>query len=1211
MSGEATDYRTLFERALLTLDELKAKLEAVERRRTEPIAIIGMGCRLPGGGNDPEAFWRLLTQGTDCISEVPSDRWDLETFYDPEQGAPGKMYTRRGGFLDSVDRFDPHFFGIAPREAVSMDPQQRLLLEVCWEALEDAGLAPARLAGSATGVFIGMTSWDYSLLQTKAGEPADTYFTTGTAHSIAAGRLSYLLDLRGPNLAVDTACSSSLVALHIACQSLKAGESRMALAGGVNLLLSPDTTIGTCQARMISADGLCKTFDASANGYVRGEGCGIVVLKRLSDALADGDRILALVRGTAINQDGRSSGITAPNGPAQEAVVREALSRAGLAGDQVGYVEAHGTGTSLGDPIEVRALANVLGPGRPASRPLLIGSVKTNIGHLESAAGVAGLIKAILALRHDEIPPQLHFKVPNPLIPWDTIPVKVVTEPTAWPGGERRIAGVSSFGFSGTNAHVILEQAPQPEPRIAELERPLHLLALSAKTPAALGELIRRYQGRLEDEGAYADVCFTANSGRGHFSERIAVVASSAEEARGLLAAAVEDKEAAGLLRGRAAERGRPALAFLFTGQGSQYFGMARELFDSQPTFRKALQECDEILRPLLPRPLLSVLYDEEGTLLDETSFTQPALFSLEYAVAKLWRSWGIEPTLVMGHSVGEYAAACVAGVFSLEDGIRLIAARGRLMQALPRGGGMAAVLTDEPAVRDAIQGLEDRLSIAAVNGPTNVVVSGDSTALQAVVERFRAQGVRSQALTVSHAFHSPLMEPMLREFEGLVRQVSFAEPRLGLVSNLTGRVASAEEVADPAYWCRHVREAVRFAAGMQTLSELGCEVFLEVGPQPTLLGMGARCLPAGQGQWLASLRKGKRDWRQLLETLGTLYTLGVEPDWRAFDRNYPRSKVSLPSYPFQRESYWLEAARRGARPAGQGGGSGVPTGHPLLGHRLRSPFADTSFESQLAPDRPAYLRDHGFFGRPVFPAAGYVELALAASATLGSGLPAVEDLTIEEALQLREGESQLIQLVLSPDGGFQIFSPEAESESGVWRRHAVGRVRLDDLGPAGSGSTLDEARKRCATPLPRADFYSFLRKSGVEYGPAFQGAEQIWTGEGEALAHVRLPAALVAGAAAYRFHPVLLDAGLQVLAAGLWSGMAADGSLFYMPTGAKRLRLYSSIGTQLWAHLSIRDCSQPGAPSLTADLRFFDEDGRLVADVERLEVMRATREAL
>jgi microcystin synthetase protein McyG len=925
--------------ALLAAD-LQSRLETLERSRREPIAVIGIGCRFPGGAADPESFWRLLRSGTDAVGEMPAERFDMDAFYDPNPDAPGKLATRRGGFLGPVDGFDPEFFGISPREALSMDPQQRILLEVAWEALEHAGQSPEALHGSRTGVFLGMSATDYymEMLLGVDTRTSDAYLATGNARSVASGRISYLLGLRGPSLSVDTACSSSLVAVHLACQSLRSGASRLALAAGVNLILSPDITITLSKAHMLAPDGRCKTFASTADGFGRGEGCGVVVLKRLSDAVADGDTVLAVIRGSAINQDGRSSGLTAPNGPAQEDVIREALSDAGIEPKDVGYVEAHGTGTSLGDPIEVRALGAVLGAGR--TTPLVLGSVKTNIAHLEAAAGVAGLIKVVLSLQHSEIPPHLHLEKRNPHIAWDELPMSIPTQPTPWPAiAGRRIAGISSFGFSGTNAHVIVEAAPETPRRRPEVDRPSHLLTLSARSPRALDELAARYAARVEEtrQESLGDIAFTANAGRSAMPYRLAVRAGSNRElADGLRSGVTGGEPLPGVWRGHVPGSGAPEVAFLFTGQGSQYSGMGRELFETQPTFRRALERCDEILRPRLAEPLLRVIYPEPGqtTPLDDTAYTQPALFSLEYALAELWRSWGVEPTVVMGHSVGEYVAACLAGVFSLEDGLRLIAERGRLMQALPRGGEMAAVFADEARVRAALIGHERAVSIAAVNGPDNVVVSGEAGALRAVLDALRADGIKSKGLTVSHAFHSPLMDPILEAFEVEVGRVSLSSPKVGLVSNLSGALAGRGEVETPAYWRRHLREAVRFSDSMRVLAERGTSVFVEIGPGTTLLGMGRRGAEQGNLAWLASLRKGRGDWEQILESLAGLYVRGVGVDWKGFDADYPRQKVALPTYPFQRERYWMPARRGAPRPA-----SAAPADRPA--------FADWLYETE------------------------------------------------------------------------------------------------------------------------------------------------------------------------------------------------------------------------------------------------------------------------
>ncbi|MET0621646.1 MAG: amino acid adenylation domain-containing protein [Pyrinomonadaceae bacterium] len=883
-----------------------------ERDEPEPIAIVGIGCRFPGAEN-VEAFWRLLRDGVDAVTEVPPGRWEI----DP------RGVVRRGGFLKNVDGFDAHFFGISPREAAQIDPQQRLLLEVAWEAIEDAGYAPDRLGGTRAGVFVGISNSDYAQLQFGADGGPDAYAGTGSALSIAANRLSYLFDLRGPSMAVDTACSSSLVAVHAACQSLRAGESRVALAGGVNLLLTPKLTEALARAGMMSADGRCKTFDAAADGYVRSEGCGVVVLKRLSEAARDGDRVWALIRGSAVNQDGRSNGLTAPNGLAQQALVREALERARVAPSQIRYVEAHGTGTPLGDPIEFDALGAVLREGRPSeSARCLVGSVKTNIGHLEAAAGIAGLIKVALSLDREHVPPHLHVRDLNPHLSSADSPLEIATRGRDWQrGGARRFAGVSSFGFGGTNAHVVLEEAPailEDVPNDARKERPLHVLSLSAQSDGALRELARRYAEHLplHDEQALADVCFTANAGRARFRHRLALTCETREQLAQSLRAFAGEGRADGLSQSHLTGRRRPRSAFLFTGQGAQYRGMGRELYETQPSFRRALNRCDEILRPSLERPLLSVLYGEAESPLDETAYTQPALFALGYALAELWSAWGVEPDFVFGHSVGEYAAACFAGAFTLEEGLTLVAERARLMQSLPPTGEMAAVFADEARVAAAVEPYRGRVSIAAVNGPSNTVISGEREALREALRRLEAGGVTTRALNVSHAFHSPLMEPMMGDFERALRRVRFGPLRVPLVSGLTGAALEAGASVDADFWLSHAREPVRFDASVRTLAARGCETFIEIGPDAALLNMGRRCLPGAEASWLPTLRRGQGDWRVLLKSLAALYVSGVEIDWESFDRDYPRRRVGLPTYPFERKSYWLADVRRRETPA-------------------------------------------------------------------------------------------------------------------------------------------------------------------------------------------------------------------------------------------------------------------------------------------------------
>ncbi|MBD2257782.1 type I polyketide synthase [Pseudanabaena sp. FACHB-2040] len=875
----------------------------------EPIAIVGLGCRLPGAEN-PRAFWQLLCEGHDAVREVPPDRWDVETFYDEDPAAPGKSYCRWGGFLDQVDQFDPEFFGIAPREVPYIDPQQRLFLEVVWEALEDAGIVPQQLGGSQTGVFAGSSTLDYGQLLLHGSQTIGTYTTTGLASTMLANRVSYLLNLRGPSLSIDTACSSSLVAAHLACQSLWRRETDLALAGGVNLILTPALTVGFSKLTALSPDGHCKAFDASANGFVRSEGVGVVVLKRLSQALADGDRIYALIRGSAVNQDGRTNGLTAPNREAQEAVLRQAYQQAGVALRQVEYIEAHGTGTLLGDPIEAKALGNVFQSERSLQNPVRIGSLKSNIGHTEAAAGVASLIKVALCLKRRTLVPSIHFHTPNPYIPFDRLPLRVQQVQEPWTdSGQLPVAGVSSFSFGGSNAHMVLQAVPDIKPVAAQPERPRHLLTLSAPTAVALRDQAHQFSAFLKtaDAADLASICYTANVGRTAFSHRLAIAGTSPTQLADQLAPlAAGDSLTTGHL-GQASEATAPEVVFLFTGQGSQYWAMGRQLYETQPDFRAALERCDELLRPYLSRSLLAVLFEADDGDLSQTQYTQPALFAIEYALAQLWRTWGVEPAAVLGHSVGEYVAACIAGVFSLEDGLRLIAQRGKLMQSLPAGGGMAAIFADEATVAKAIAPFADTVSLATLNGPENTVIAGVKADVQQVLIQLRERGIGSRSLDVSHAFHSPLMDPVLNLFEHTARRVPCQPAQIPLVSNLTGQFLAAGEVLDGAYWRRQAREPVRFGDAIATLQQAGYRVFLEIGPQPILSAMGKRCIADPAMQWLPSLRKGTDEWETLLASLGCLYCEGVKISWAGFDQPYQRRKLSLPTYPFQRQRYWID----------------------------------------------------------------------------------------------------------------------------------------------------------------------------------------------------------------------------------------------------------------------------------------------------------------
>jgi myxalamid-type polyketide synthase MxaB len=1198
--GAKVDQLNSSQRLLLALKEARTKLEAVERAKTEAIAIVGLSCRFPGGADTPETFWQLLINGVDAVTEVPIDRWNVNAVYDADPDAPGKTYTRDGGFLSQVDRFDAAFFGISPREATKLDPQQRLLLEVSWEALEYAGVSQP----TQTGVFVGVTTNDYARLLMPDGDLSqlDAYYLTGNPLNAVAGRLAYTLGLQGPCMAIDTACSSSLVAVHLACQSLRNGECDQALAGGVNLILSPENTVALSKAKMLAPNGRCKTFDADADGIVRGEGCGVVVLKRLSDAIAAGDNILALIRGSAVNQDGASSGFTVPNKAAQELLLKQALSQAKVAPAEVDYIEAHGTGTPLGDPIEVRALGGVLMADRPSDRPLQLGSVKTNIGHLESAAGIAGLIKVVLSLQHQCIPPHLHLKQHNPYINWSEYAIAIPTQPTAWPIGKKfRIAGVSSFGASGTNAHVILEEAPvSPKLDPTPMDRPLHLLTLSAKTPEALRQLSDRYRDYFAQNPNPADVCFTANTTRKLFKYRLAVVAASAQEFADQLA----PDRVPGHIDGNL-----PKPAFLFTGQGSQFVGMGRQLYETQPTFRAAIDRCAKILQQYLDRPLLTVLGLDSSTdtpagLLDETIYTQPALFAIEYALCKLWQAWGVEPSVVMGHSVGEYTAACVAGVFSLEDGLKLIAARGRLMQALPKTGAMVALLADPGHVAEAIAPYADRVAIAAFNGAHNLVISGDRDAIQTICTTLEAQGVKTKPLQVSHAFHSPLMQPMLAEFRQIASEITYHAPQIKLVSNLTGHLIT-EEIATPDYWCRHVLSPVQFAASLLTLQEQGYRIFVEIGPKPVLLGMGRQCLPDvgrqclpdDRYQWLPSLRPGQTDWQQMLQSLADLYQQGMAIDWQGFDRDYVRHRLLLPTYPFQRQSFWVDRVQRDRSLVS------VPaSAHPLLGQRLHLAGLDSiRFESHLTARSPAFLEDHQIYETVLLPATAYLEMALAAgAAVLKTDAIALADVAIQQALVLSEAVKTL-QIVLRPletgGYGFEIFSLADAAE--LWTLHATGKLNQAEV----AIDSIPQPQPDSA--FSAADYYEKLSDRGFDYGRSFQAIEQIWTEGDRIWGQICLPADLATGADRYHLHPVLLDACIQVLG----SCFSTAGDEVYLPIELAQLKVYRRPSLRLWSRVDAID-TRDNPPNLKANLHLFDEDGNLIAQLQGIAFRRVSRKA-
>lgn len=1157
--------------------------------RRVPMALVGMGCRFPGGANSPDAYWRLLCDGVDAIREVPEGRFDLPEVFDPDPASPGKIYSRWGGFVDDIEGFDAGFFGIAPREAARVDPQQRMLLEVVWEALEDAGVPADRLAGSRTGVFVGISTHDYfdHQVNTSTRPWVDSHSATGTAMSIAANRVSYVYDLRGPSLSVDTACSSSLTALHLACLSLEAGDCDTAIVAGVNAYLRPDVAIGFCKASMLSPDGRCKAFDASANGFVRGEGAGAIVLKSLARALADGDRIHAVVRGTAANQDGRTVGISVPSADAQEALIREALQGAALRPADVQYVEAHGTGTRVGDPIEVSAIGRALAGSQPRAQRLLIGSAKTNIGHLEAAAGIAGVIKATLALEHRTIPPTLHLTTVNPAIPLDTLGIDIPTQLQPWPATTEATAaraGVNSFGFGGANAHVVLEAGPAAgAPTTAT--HPAFLLPISARHPDALRQLAGAWRDRLATENAsatLADFCYTAAVRRSHHGQRATVVGASAEELVEQLDDLLDRNDAPAPRGGR----GRtPKMAFVFTGMGPQWWAMGRQLLAEAPVFREAVEACDRSFGAPGGWSLLDTLMaDEASSRVQDADRAVAINAAIQIGLVSLLRSWGVVPDAIVGHSAGEVAAAWASGALSLDDAMRLAYERGRL-QARTRGQGTTlSVGIAEAEARALIEPVADRVAIAAVNSPSSVTLSGPRAALEPIAAALTAQQRFNRFLRVDVPYHAPPMDALKDDMLDVLAGLAPRTPTIPLVSTVTG--TWTEGPLDAAYWFANLRQPVRFADAIDRLVEAEYELFVEIGPHPALSGAITECLAALRRSAVVvpTLRRHEGEQRNMMRALGALYTHGRDIDWATL---YPTGHVvSTPAYPWQRERLWFDPGPQASRT------TGIDSGHPLLGRRL--PAMRPEWERDLGHGSLDYLQGHVVQGSPVYPAAAYIDTMLAACRQLAPGAdPSVEHLTLPRALFTTRPSDTILRALVDP----RTSSIEIHAATGdeTWTLHAAARL------PAGKGRVppaplaLDQLRARCRDHVAVDDTYAALARRGLQYEGLFKGIRELWAGEGEALAHVEVPSGADTG---YHVHPALLDSSFQVLltAARTAAGASPVGAGLYLPVAVTRISLWQSPGVRAVAHATI---SRADADVIEGDITLVDEAGQVVMAIE------------
>ncbi|WP_394846827.1 SDR family NAD(P)-dependent oxidoreductase [Pendulispora brunnea] len=1170
-------------RSLREVERLRDRLAASQAASNEPLAIIGMGLRVPGGVVDLESFWNLLASGGDAIGLVPQDRWNADDVYDPDPDAKDKSYVREAAFLDRIDLFDAAFFGISPREAKNVDPRHRLLLEASWHALEDAGVVPGALKDSQTGVFVGIGPGDYDFVRGPSDE-AEAYVLTGRQPSFAAGRLAFTLGLQGPALSVDTACSSSLVALHLACQALRRGECQLALAGGVQIMAAPEGFVMLSRTRALAPDGRSKTFSESADGYGRGEGVIVLALERLEDARTNGRRILAVLRGTAVNHDGASSGITAPNGTSQQKVLRAALEDARLRPADVDVVECHGTGTALGDPIEVQALAAVYGEGREEGRPLLLGAVKTNIGHLESAAGLAGVAKVIACLRYGALPPTLHTNPRNRHIDWDTLPVRVVDSVVPWGTGDRlRRAGVSAFGLSGTNAHVIVEEAP-PAPPIASPPDETTTLILSAKTEAALraqGEQLGAYL-EAHPEAGLLDVAYSLATTRSHFEWRAAFVARDREQVREALANLAPHHVI-----------GSKKLAVLFTGQGSQWAGMGRAAYDAFPVFRDALDAVCAQLDPHLDRPLREVLFADEGRI-HETGFTQPALFALEVALFRLLEAWGLRPDVLLGHSIGEIVAAHVAGAFSLEDACTLVAARARLLQALPAGGAMMAIQASEDEVRSRLRG---RVDVAGINAPNSTVIAGEEESVLALAEQFQALGRKTTRLRVSHAFHSSLVEPMLDDFRRVAEKLVYQAPRIPIVSNATGTRAEARDIASAEYWVRHVRQAVRFLDGVRTLHAEGATTYLEIGPHGVLAPLAQACLEGTDALTFLHTMQKDRGVDAIVSALGAVHARGHHVDWEAFFAPLRPSRRTLPTYPFQRERYWVEAGQR------QGSSLGTAAGrYALAGRRFDLPDGSVLHTVDIGPSVQPYLQDHLVYGRIVVPGAFYVAILLAVAESHWPDQP-LELRQVEFLRPIsfeRASECVTLHLQLARGAGNSGFSVRLCTRQGdAWTTHLTATLDVASLPPSAQRSPLRPPAEEPAS----LDYLDVLRALQIEWGPQWRWLRQA-SRVRERVALGRLDAPQGVGGDDAPIPGGLID---NVFGLEIWSaGHATTSEVPRLPFGIERVVWYGRHVVPTWAEHALRTDAAADADVTHADMTFWDSEGAPVAHIEGFSTRRA-----
>ncbi len=1209
--------------AHLTGDDTGSAKTVIKRRSAqidEPIAIIGMSCRLPGDVKTPQELWEFVERGGDGIIDVPADRWDANALFDPDPDARGKSYCRAGGFVTPIDLFDAAFFGISPREARALDPAQRLMLETSWEAFERAGYTMDELRGSSTGVFIGIGKGyhEYGLATAGGLADLDGYYGTGSAGSTMSGRVSYSFGLEGPSMTIDTACSSSLVATHLACNALRENECDLALASGVTLMLSPDLHIEFSRLRGMSSDGRCKSFSSTSDGTGWSEGSAVAILKRLSDAQRDGDPIHAIIRGTSVNHAGHSASLTTPSGPAQQRVIRQALANSDLEPQDIDYLEAHGTGTKLGDPIEATSLATVFGQQRKGDEPLWVGSIKSNLGHTQAAAGLAGVFKTVLALENDRLPKTLHVEEPTPSIDWAGEKMALVLEEQPWlPKDEPRRAGVSSFGIGGTNAHVVIEEPPKDTAgksggANASLPETLPFI-VSGFTEDALkaqADALHLHLG-MNIQDSFGDIAASLATTRSHFRKRIVFMAKNKSHLLDELAAFARTGETpASAIRTSVDGVGDPKVAMLFTGQGSQLAGMGKGLYETYPVFRQALDEITSKFDEL-EKPLLDVIFSEkdsdEAQLLNRTDFTQPALFAIEVALYRLWNSWGSTPQFLMGHSIGEIAAAHVAGVFDLDDACKLVAARGRLMEQLPAGGGMASIQATEQEVEKAIQtlSLQETLSVAGLNAPEQTVVSGLEASVDAAVAYFLEQNCKATKLVVSHAFHSYLLDAMLADYRDVAVSIKMNAPQIPLVSTVTGDFATPDEMTDPEYWVRQARQAVRFNDGMQTLKSAEANIFVELGPQPVLSGLGVACLDGDRDAiWIPSLNKKQQDHSLILNSLSQLHVSGVKLDWAGYFHDFGTSRVDLPTYAFQKEHYWIEESSEREVGAGL-----IDTQHQLLGGSTQIAGTDTHlFSTVVSADEPIWVNEHKVMDAVLMPGTAFIEMMRMAGNKVDDQVWDVSEVIILAPMILQEGHDVRVQITVGGDIGgtrqVQIYSmPDSDEDISEWQLHAESKL----IPTAGSFSETTILPPAGAEVMDVSSLYSDLEDLGYGYGQTFQGIVEGYHVGSDVWAKVTLPENAESSAIRYGLHPALLDAAMHSLL--LTQRLRdEDSDDVFVPFEAERLTVNQEGLAQLWVRVA---SFEMGDGEFWASLDLFDTDGNKVGRLERLHARRIDRAAL